>query len=298
MARANRSVRLFDMSRHAGRRPPAGRRTSSTAVGYLMRTTAVYGSGKFGLADRERIADRPEFAAPFQAEMLTVLADPRLHRSIWWITRPARAGRTPRCGSRRRCGGGLGVGNATGLGMAPFLVNHPALLAPLDHGARDSARPRARAGAGGTRGVAAVLDRLRARARARRRMADGGCRCSSARIAACRDLDQLAAHLEAAELLFGALSRWERLYRWSETELGLEAQEFLVDAAARAARRAGRRSCRDHGGDEGPDFHDRRGHATRRARGADREASTAFALQTISATGGAGAVLVRLGREA
>ena len=28
-------------------------------VGYLMRTTAVYGSGKFGAADREEIADRP-----------------------------------------------------------------------------------------------------------------------------------------------------------------------------------------------------------------------------------------------
>jgi hypothetical protein len=29
-----------------------------SSVGYLMRTTAVYGSGKFGCADRAKIADR------------------------------------------------------------------------------------------------------------------------------------------------------------------------------------------------------------------------------------------------
>ena len=37
-----------------------------------MRTTAVCGSGKFGAADYQTIADRPEMFTPFQAEMLTV----------------------------------------------------------------------------------------------------------------------------------------------------------------------------------------------------------------------------------
>ncbi|MGE3832441.1 MAG: hypothetical protein AB7F76_15725, partial [Parvibaculaceae bacterium] len=72
MARANRSVRLFDhlvACLAEGRQPEA---TDLDAVGYLMRTTAVYGSGKFGLADRERIAGRPEFSGPFAAEMMTV----------------------------------------------------------------------------------------------------------------------------------------------------------------------------------------------------------------------------------
>ena len=72
LARANRSVRLFDhvvQSLAAGRQPDAA---DLAAIGYLMRTTAVYGSGKFGLADRESICDRPEFAGPFQAEMLAV----------------------------------------------------------------------------------------------------------------------------------------------------------------------------------------------------------------------------------
>ncbi|MCB2131666.1 MAG: hypothetical protein KDD96_04385, partial [Rhodobacteraceae bacterium] len=46
------------------------------AVGYLMRTTAVYGAGKFGAADWSDIAGRPELSVPFQAEMLSV-----------WLTR-------------------------------------------------------------------------------------------------------------------------------------------------------------------------------------------------------------------
>ena len=60
LSRANRSVRLFD---HVVERLAAGEqpdRDRLDEVGYLMRTTAVYGSGKFGLADRERIAERPE----------------------------------------------------------------------------------------------------------------------------------------------------------------------------------------------------------------------------------------------
>ncbi|MEO0360593.1 MAG: hypothetical protein AAF322_05775, partial [Pseudomonadota bacterium] len=72
LSRANRSGRLFD---HAVERLAAGAQPDAAAideVGYLMRTTAVYGSGKFGAADRAAYAGREEMAAPFQAEMLTV----------------------------------------------------------------------------------------------------------------------------------------------------------------------------------------------------------------------------------
>ena len=41
-------------------------------VGYLYRTTAVYGSGKFGLADRFRIKNREEINGPFRLEMMLV----------------------------------------------------------------------------------------------------------------------------------------------------------------------------------------------------------------------------------
>ena len=39
---------------------------------YLMRTTAVYGNGKFGIADRDLISKIKELTPPFQVEMLTV----------------------------------------------------------------------------------------------------------------------------------------------------------------------------------------------------------------------------------
>ena len=123
------------------------------SVGYLMRTTAVYGNGKFGIADREEIAERPELSGPFQAEMLTVW----LIRSFTIdLAEHIAARRAPERAARlspalRR---GLGVGNATGLGMAPFLVRHPVLMHNWFH-AREAAlarvrsqpqRPRRRAG--------------------------------------------------------------------------------------------------------------------------------------------------------
>ena len=54
---------------------PRGRQPDAAMVdqiGYLMRTTAVYGNGKFGIADRGDIQDRPGLSHPFRVEMLTV----------------------------------------------------------------------------------------------------------------------------------------------------------------------------------------------------------------------------------
>ncbi len=127
LSRANKSLRLFHHvveSLASGVQPDLDQ---IKAIGYLMRTTAVYGNGKFGIADRDRIADRPGLEGPFQAEMLTVflireftlfLADYCARQ----ISDQTAVGLTP---SYRRY---LGIGNSTGLGMAPFLVNHPPLL--------------------------------------------------------------------------------------------------------------------------------------------------------------------------
>jgi hypothetical protein len=120
LSRANKSVRLFDHVTQAlrdGRQPDP---ELVRATGYLMRTTAVYGNGKFGIADRGRIADRPHLGGPFMAEMLTV-----------WLIRgfthdlAEHVGGMPLDRNTKRY---LGIGNSTGLGMAPFLVNHPTLL--------------------------------------------------------------------------------------------------------------------------------------------------------------------------
>ena len=72
LSRANRSVRLFN---HVTDRLSQGKQPDQkliNEVGYLYRTTAVYGSGKFGLADRYRIKDRSEINGPFRLEMMLV----------------------------------------------------------------------------------------------------------------------------------------------------------------------------------------------------------------------------------
>ena len=120
LSRANKSVRLFDHvvnALKAGEQPDPARLRET---GYLMRTTAVYGNGKFGIADRAHISDRPGLGGPFMAEMLTVwLIRGFTHDLVEHVGQ----GTLSRAAKRH-----LGIGNATGLGMAPFLVNHPLLL--------------------------------------------------------------------------------------------------------------------------------------------------------------------------
>ena len=72
LSRANKSVRVFDHvveSLSNGNQPDL---ELLEKVGYLYRTTAVYGSGKFGLADRFRIKNREEINGPFRLEMMLV----------------------------------------------------------------------------------------------------------------------------------------------------------------------------------------------------------------------------------
>ena len=148
LSRANRSVRLFEhvVECLADGRQPAFAKLAE--VGYLMRTTAVYGNGKFGVGDFEAVRVGGVFSLPFQAEMLTVylarLLSFDLVEHIARARAPERAvALEPRVG---RC---LGVGNATGLGMAPFLVTHPRLLDRWIH-ARELGLARVRAVASAT----------------------------------------------------------------------------------------------------------------------------------------------------
>lgn len=120
LSRANKSVRLFAHVTEALRRGVQPDEAMIRDVGYLMRTTAVYGNGKFGIADRAHIMDRPALGGPFMAEMLTVwLIRGFTHDLAEHVGGAALAPHLKRH---------LGIGNSTGLGMAPFLVSHPLLL--------------------------------------------------------------------------------------------------------------------------------------------------------------------------
>jgi len=127
LSRANKSVRMFDhvIGRLAEGRQPDPEMVNS--IGYVMRTTAVYGNGKFGIGDRDRMRDRAPMLGPFQVEMLTVYLI--RHFSLELIDHLARhRGGESAVALDRHLARHFGIGNATGLGMAPFLVNHQALL--------------------------------------------------------------------------------------------------------------------------------------------------------------------------
>ena len=225
LSRANKSVRLFA---HVVDRLSAGAQPDQDmleSVGYLVRTTAVYGSGKFGAADRTRWGDRPEFTGSFQPELLAV-----------WLIRTFSVDlaehlaqcRAPETAVRmdpalRRC---LGVGNSTGLGMAPFLINHPRLINAWI-AARETALARVRAVT-----VADEADIVRLRnlaARARQNAYDW-------QVADTRQTDKITAlrtDFDAIVTQLGAISSsdaypWDALYRWAENNLSPEGQEALV----------------------------------------------------------------------
>ena len=127
LSRANKSVRIFNHvvdSLSEGKQPDLD---LLSKVGYLYRTTAVYGSGKFGLADRFRIKNREEINGPFRLEMMLVY----LVRQFTFdqVNHIAKSRNSKKAVSLDKsiCKN-LGIGNSTGLGMAPFIVNHPTLL--------------------------------------------------------------------------------------------------------------------------------------------------------------------------
>ena len=127
LSRANKSVRVFDHvvdNLSKGMQPDIN---LLEKVGYLYRTTAVYGSGKFGLADRFRIKNREEINGPFRLEMMLVyLVRQFTFDQVNHVAKhknPAKAVQL----DPKICKN-LGIGNSTGLGMAPFIVNHPTLL--------------------------------------------------------------------------------------------------------------------------------------------------------------------------
>ena len=127
LSRANKSLRVFNHvveSLSRGEQPDLD---LLSKVGYLYRTTAVYGSGKFGLADRFRIKNREEINGPFRLEMMLVYLVRQFTfdqvNHVAHYKNPRKAVKL----DEKICKN-LGIGNSTGLGMAPFIVNHPTLL--------------------------------------------------------------------------------------------------------------------------------------------------------------------------
>jgi len=225
LSRANRSVRLWQHvieNLAEGKQPD---REQLEAVGYLIRTTAVYGSGKFGAADRLTICERPEVSGPFQVEMLSV-----------WLTRAFSVDLIEHIGKAR--GGDkavviepelrrrLGVGNSTGLGMAPFLMNHPALLNNW-MAAREEAIARVRSLE--TADDSAIDEFRQCLKRAEFNVSQWHSQ-HPIQIEKLKDLNKdliaMCDYIDHQNL--NENFPWNRFYLWSEDNLSLEGQELLV----------------------------------------------------------------------
>ena len=225
LSRANRSVRLWDHVVDAlaqGRQPDPDKVGD---VGYLMRTTAVYGSGKFGAADREMIADRPECRAPFQVEMLSVFLTRAFVMDL--VEHMARM-RNPDTAVpldpalRRR----FGIGNSTGLGMAPFLMTHPVLINNWI-AAKEWALARVRSLPMASAEDAETFRRFAARALIHARAWTSEHPIQIEKLTALRaDMEALQTHLADTDLT--SQSPWNRLWLWGETALSVEGQEQLA----------------------------------------------------------------------
>ncbi|MCK0141706.1 hypothetical protein [Aliiroseovarius sp. F20344] len=225
VSRANRSVRLwahFVDALAAGQQPD---QEKIDAVGYLMRTTAVYGSGKLGASDREGIADREEMAVPFQAEMLSVFLTRTFVRDLVQHVANAKGG-DQAVALDPNIARQLGIGNSTGLGMAPFIVNHPVLFNNWIM-VREEAIARVRALKSASADERDVFTSLL------QRSAKSVDQWRSEHPIQIKKLNELKADLKLlnAYLSGGALAGdapWDKLMNWAATALTEEGQELVA----------------------------------------------------------------------
>ncbi|MCR9212350.1 MAG: hypothetical protein NXI13_01425 [Proteobacteria bacterium] len=225
LSRANRSVRMFDYvisCLKEGRQPDPDKVLS---VGYLMRTTAVYGSGKFGAIDREEICSRAEFKPPFQAEMLSVYLTRAFILDLVEHMAAAASPDTavPLEPSLRRK---FGVGNSTGLGMAPFIVNHPILFNNWI-AAREFALAKVRALPAASSEEKSNFQRILARAIINTERWRSEHPVQQEKLVSLHeDMRQIKAKITTN--ILDQERPWDQLYCWAEETLSMEGQEQLV----------------------------------------------------------------------
>ncbi len=225
LSRANRSVRLFNYvveQLSQGKQPDTAQLEQ---VGYLMRTTAVYGSAKFGSADRALWSSRPEFTGSFKPELLAVWLIRTFTIDLVEHLARVRGGAESVSLdlSARRL---LGVGNSTGLGMAPFLINHPRLIHSWVH-ARETALAIVRSKDAMTNDKKVQLQALLHSAMRNADSWQTEHPLQQQKLLQLReDLDKLNQFIDQHS--FQDSQPWDRLYTWAEENLDLEAQEQLV----------------------------------------------------------------------
>lgn len=222
LSRANKSLRNFGHFVEAlasGQQPdPAW----LTRVGYLYRTTAVYGNGKFGIADYARLQKNPDFNRPFSAQMFAVYL--LRHFSIQQVEHLARC-RSPGeavslAPALQRY---LGIGNSTGLGMAPFLINHPQLIQQWVY-CRERALAWAREQRPSETSRSELLSLLR---RAHRHFIETVTEDTEQTRRNLETVDSIGAVINWLENTAATAELWDNLMDWADVYCSLEAQELI-----------------------------------------------------------------------
>ncbi len=127
LTRGNRSVRFFGYlvdRLAAGLQPEADKVADA---GYILRSTAFYGNGKFGMRSYLGYPEGHPLRSPYRAQFLCAWMFRELgYDQVEHCARARGGDRAARfAGDWRRY---FGLGNATGLGLVPYAFKHPRVL--------------------------------------------------------------------------------------------------------------------------------------------------------------------------
>jgi hypothetical protein len=221
ISRANRSVRNFSsfVEQLSQGLQPAD--SLLKTAGYLYRTTAVYGNGKFGIADFARLKDNPDFRQPFSAQMTAVYVLRQF--SIDQVEHIARHKSPDAVSLSEDLKRYVGIGNSTGLGMAPFLINHPLLINQWVH-MRETALSLAKQEAADEETQQRLLDLMR---RAIKSLQECDIENDDQRL----KNDDVVSELSMAAVWLDQVSAepdlWLQLTDWAEAAFTVETQELI-----------------------------------------------------------------------
>tara|TARA_B100001250_G_scaffold103629_1_gene87359 strand:+ start:1554 stop:3260 length:1707 start_codon:yes stop_codon:yes gene_type:complete len=126
LTRGNRSVRFYDylVERLADGKQPESKKLGD--AGYIMRSTAFYGNGKFGMRSFLGFEDQHPLSAPYRAQFLAAW----LFREVSYesVEHCAKAKNPNAVSFNDEWSCFFGLGNATGLGLVPWAMKHPGEL--------------------------------------------------------------------------------------------------------------------------------------------------------------------------
>ncbi len=221
ISRANRSVRNFSSfveQLSQGRQPAE---SLLKTAGYLYRTTAVYGNGKFGIADFARLKDNPDFRQPFSAQMTAVYVLRQF--SIDQVEHIARNKSPDAVSLSDDLKRYVGIGNSTGLGMAPFLINHPLLINQWVH-MRETALSLAKQEAADEEAQQRLLDLMR---RAIQSLQECNIENDDQRLKNEDVVSELSMAAVWLDQVSAEADLWLQLTDWAEAAFTVETQELI-----------------------------------------------------------------------